>query len=47
MQMEEAQLNEIESLLTQSMRGIHLLYDNDTIAKILQKPTEETDFFFI
>ena len=45
MQIEEYHLDGIESLLAQSMRGIHLLYDNDTIAKILQKPTEEIEFF--
>ena len=45
MQIEESQLDGIEGLLTQSMRGIHLLYDNNTIAKILQKPTEEIEFF--
>ena len=47
MRIEESQLDGIENLLTQSMRGIHLLYDNGTIAKILQKPTEEIEFFTI
>ncbi len=45
MHVEEYQLDKIEGLLTQSMKGIHLLYDNDTIAQILQKPTEEIEFF--
>ena len=47
MQIEEHQLDGIEGLLTQSMKGIHLLYDNNTIAQILQKPTEEIEFFTI
>ena len=38
-------LDEIERLLTQSMNGIHILFDNTVVAKILQKPTEELDFF--
>lgn len=38
-------LDEIERLLTQSMNGIHVLFDNATVASILQKPTEELDFF--
>ncbi len=45
MQIDDNSLDKIEVLLTQSMKGIHLLYDNDTIAKILQIPTEELDFF--
>lgn len=27
------------------MNGIHLLFDNETIARILRKPTEEIDLF--
>ena len=27
------------------MNGIHLLFDNETIARILKKPTEEIDLF--
>ncbi|MGE0764519.1 MAG: hypothetical protein AB7N80_14685 [Bdellovibrionales bacterium] len=38
-------LDEIERLLTQSMNGLHVLFDNAMVAKILQKPTEELDFF--
>lgn len=38
-------LDEIERLLTQSMNGTHVLFDNATVASILQKPTEELDFF--
>jgi len=38
-------LDEIERLLTQSMNGLHILFDNAVVARILQKPTEELDFF--
>lgn len=38
-------LDEIERLLTQSMNGIHVLFDNATVKAILRKPTEELDFF--
>lgn len=41
----DSHLDEIEHLLAQSMNGIHLLFDNQTIAKILAKPTEEMDLF--
>ena len=42
---EEDNLKEIEHLLCQSMNGIHLLFDNQSISSILQTPTEEIDFF--
>lgn len=45
MQIDDRSLDKIEVLLTQSMKGLHLLYDNSTIAKILHTPTEELDFF--
>ena len=45
MNLDNHNLDKIEVLLTQSMKGIHLLYDNYTIAQILQTPTEEIDFF--
>ncbi len=38
-------LDQIEHLLAQSMNGIHLLFDNETIARILKTPTEENDLF--
>lgn len=41
----DSHLDEIEHLLAQSMNGIHLLFDNETIAKILCKPTEELELF--
>ena len=42
---EEQKLNEIESLLSQSLKGIHYLFDHHKIAQILSQPTEELDFF--
>lgn len=41
----ESHLDEIEHLLAQSMNGIHLLFDNETIANILKTPTEEVELF--
>lgn len=38
-------LDQIEHLLSQSMNGIHLLFDNETIRRVLAKPTEEMDIF--
>lgn len=38
-------LEQIEYLLSQSTKGIHLLFDNDSIARILSNPTENLDFF--
>jgi hypothetical protein len=43
----EHQLEQIESLLAQSLNGYHFLFDNDTIANILSLPTEEIDLFKI
>lgn len=38
-------LSEIEYLLSQSIQGLHLLFDNKTISQILKTPTEDIDFF--
>src|SRR5665213_1329392 len=38
-------LDQIEHLLAQSMNGIHLLFDNETIARILKTPVEEDELF--
>ena len=38
-------LDQIEHLLAQSMNGIHLLFDNATIARVLKTPTEEEKLF--
>ena len=41
----DSHLDQIEHLLAQSMNGIHLLFDNETIARILKTPTEEKELF--
>ena len=41
----DSHLDEIEYLLAQSMNGIHLLFDNETIARVLKTPTEEKVLF--
>ncbi|MGE4132854.1 MAG: hypothetical protein AB7F86_14535 [Bdellovibrionales bacterium] len=41
----DAHLDQIEHLLVQSMNGIHLLFDNETIARVLRIPTEHIDLF--
>ncbi len=41
----DSHLDQIEHLLAQSMNGIHLLFDNETIAQVLSTPTEHLDFF--
>lgn len=41
----DSHLDQIEHLLAQSMNGIHLLFDNETIARILKIPTEEKELF--
>ncbi len=45
MRLDDSHLDEIEYLLVQSMNGIHHLFDNKSIAKILGKPSEEIDLF--
>ena len=41
----DSHLDQIEHLLAQSMNGIHLLFDNETIARVLSVPTIETELF--
>ncbi len=41
----DSHLDQIEHLLAQSMIGIHLLFDNETIAQVLKTPTEHIDLF--
>lgn len=43
----ELQIQELEKLLNQSIRGFHHLFDKDQIAEILKTPTEELDFFTV
>jgi hypothetical protein len=44
-QFEKEHLYELEHLFSQSAKGIHLLFDNGTIAEILREPTDSDDFF--
>ena len=46
-QLDKGQLDQLEYLLFQSSQGIHLLFDNPSIAKILSHPTEKIDFFSV
>jgi hypothetical protein len=41
----EAHLDQIEHLLAQSMNGIHLLFENETIARVLKVPVEDLELF--
>jgi hypothetical protein len=41
----DLQIEELEKLLNQSIRGFHHLFDKSRITEILKTPTEELDFF--
>ena len=41
------QLEHFEDLLAQSARGIHLMFDNMTIADVLKTPLEEDSYFTV
>lgn len=43
-QLEEKSLERMEALLTHSTMGVHVLFDNQTIASALKEGTEEADF---
>src|SRR5438270_11026288 len=38
-------LGEVEYLFSQSAQGLHILFDNADIRRVLSRPTEEMDFF--
>jgi hypothetical protein len=42
---QEQSLERMEALLKQSAKGIHILFDNISIAKIMSKNFDEKDFF--
>lgn len=44
-QIEKEHLNELEYLFAQSAKGLHLLFDRDSLTGILKKPTENLDYF--
>lgn len=41
----ENQVNNLKSILTQSEQGIHVLFDNHLIAEVFRKPYSEDEFF--
>ena len=43
----QTQMKQLEVLLNQSTKGIHLLFDNDSLSEILQNPTEALEFFTV
>ena len=45
LEIKQNELNEIEMLLNQSVKGYHFLFDHKQVAKILKTPTENMDFF--
>lgn len=43
--MQEQSLERMEALLRQSSMGIHILFDNDSIARVMKEPKEDKDYF--
>lgn len=43
--MDEKNIEQLEHYLTQSINGLHHLFDHRAVAEILKTPTEETEFF--
>lgn len=44
-QIDKDKLEEVEYLFSQSAQGLHVLFDNEDIRRVLSRPTEEMDFF--
>lgn len=42
---EETNLERMEALLSQSARGVHVLFDNDTIAKVFKEDLESEEYY--
>lgn len=42
---DEKNLEDLEFFLSQSLKGMHLLFDHSAIRDILKTPTEDTEFF--
>lgn len=38
-------IDQIETLLNQSIRGLHLLFDHSSIKKVLEIPTNDQEYF--
>jgi hypothetical protein len=45
--LEEKSLERMEALLTHSAMGVHVLFDNKSIAEALKEVKDETDFYSI
>lgn len=45
--LDEQQVNNLQSILTQSEFGIHILFDNSLIAQVFKQPYSEENFFEI
>ena len=45
--LDEQQVNNLQSILTQSEFGIHILFDNYLIAEVFKQPYSEENFFEI
>lgn len=43
--MDEKNIEALESFLSQSLVGMHHLFDHKAIAEILKKPTQDVEFF--
>ena len=41
----QTQLDSLDYLLSQSLKGLHILFENKKIAEILKNPTENINFF--
>lgn len=41
----DANLTQIEYLLYQSTQGVHFMFENSEIAKVLREPTDEESFY--
>ena len=42
---DNSQIEEIQYIIRQSMNGLHILFDNDTIKKYLRDKDDENDIF--
>lgn len=42
---DDKNLEDLEFFLSQSMKGLHLLFDHSSLRDILKTPTEDTEFF--
>jgi len=43
--LDKDQFKQVEYLFNQSAQGVHVLFDNADIRRVLSRPTEDVDFF--